>query len=277
MLPIRQATRLINEFQARGSSIGMKASGLDMTRSLTLLAMLRAALREPAVARVSVNRIATSLKQPVETLRRAALSLADAGFCERMDRGVQRVPEFLRLPAITTASGDLLAAFDIMVNGLEGLGLGATSPAQHEQSISRTLAAALDIYLSAFELSESRICKPLTLYVLGVITVRNAGQITHNPILSVRYGSEKTVPPDILRCPVNVFEIADQDGLPATTLWRHVKALERSGAIRRVTGGYLLADVYLRDPGTSERSREKVAYVRRVLKDLACDDRPLCA
>ena len=54
-----------------------------------------------------------------------------------------------------------------------------------------------------------------------------------------------------------------------TTVWRHLFAAEKQGAVRRVDRGYLLGDVYMQDPVTSARSRKKIAYVHRVFHDLA--------
>lgn len=267
-LPYRQAIRLVHEFQVAAGSVALVAVDRDLDRAVLLKMLHRQALRRPDDLTVSMNGMASSLQRPVETVRRSALELADAGLCERIARGVRRRPDFLAHPTIVASARELRMLFDYMLDGFELTGF--TLPAGgRDAGEAATVAAALDIYLSVFELNELRFTAPMRLYLLGQIAVMNAAALTRDSVLGPAYGLDATVPPDALRRPAPLREIAARDGFPYTTIWRHAKAAAADGLIRRVRGGYLLSQVYMDNADTTKRRRERIRYVRRVLIDLA--------
>lgn len=265
-LPYRQATRVVNAFQFEVGQLPLSHTGLNLDRSILLLAFLRMALRHPGTTKVSLNGLATSLHRPAETMRRAAWGLAERGFCFPAPRGIRLADDFLTQVPVQALTQQVVAAFDRMLDRLEGDGF--TLPPRVRDAGSRA-EAAIDIYLSAFELTESRLNEPMTLYILAAVTVGNASIVGGNPVLAEQYGYRHTVPPDALRRPVSLREIAGLDGFAYSTLWRTAVALEKQGLIRRTRSGYLLGDIFMDDPVTSDRSVEKIKYVRRILQDLS--------
>lgn len=265
--PVRQATRVINEFQLRAGSASFVAAGRDFHRSAVLMLMLRAALKGDG-RRFSLQAVAASLHRPRETVRRAGRALMVAGFCEIDRSSVHLVPAFETLPAVVRLSDDLDRIFRALVAGFEASGIALPADVAMHSARER-VAAALDIYLSVFELSEVQPAQLMMLYLVGAVTVLNAARLTHDPDLSRRYEGAGDVPPDDLRRPASLRDVEALDGFPYSTLWRHAVLAEMLGILEKTPEGYLLARKYLTYSGLSRDPLEKVRYVRRVFHDLA--------
>lgn len=267
-LPFRQATRLVNEFQLNASAAANRICEGDLDQAAALLLILRLCIRNPAILNLSVNAIAASLQRPAETMRRAVLALTERGFCTRSGRYSRRHPDFRGSPDVVDIADHIVRQFDHMIEGFERTGFELPAGIATSAPPAK-LAAALDVYLSAFELSESGSIDPLSMLVLGAVSVANARRITHEPDLARRYGFDTTIPPDDVREPLTIKKFSTRFDVPYSTAWRRAKALEKIGALRRTPSGYLLADVYMDNPRTSALSREKIRYVRRTFQDLA--------
>lgn len=269
--PFRQATRIINDFQHGIVGIFLDVAGRDLVRMVVLLMLYRAALRrapERGEGRISMNAIATSLSASPETVRRHGHALAEAGFCRPGDRGMEIAADFLDRADVSIRGDRLLAWFTHLLDGFEATGF-QLPPAVRAQSRNATLATALDLYLSVFELAEVRHRDWIDLYVMGAIVVHNAAGITHAPDLARRYGHADARPPISLRRPVSVTAIAAMHGFPYATIWRHTVKLRRAGAIELRDGGYLMSESWLFGDEIDRLSQIKVRYARRVLADLA--------
>lgn len=265
-LPIRQATRLINELQRNAMTAGLVLSDRKPERAVLFLALFRHALHygSPMFSR---SALATSLGHSPETVRRQVGRLCTLGYCRQVGRNMHLVDDFLDKPEIVAAADGLATSFLRMADGLRtaGFDVPATIAALPTPQLVR---AALDIYLSVHELAEERPTNLMDLYVLGAVTVANAARITHDPTLSLRYGYADTVPPDDLRAPISIRAIAAIDGMPYANIWRHTVAVEAAGLVRKVDKGYFLAVALINSPWVSERSRIKVGYVLRVIGDM---------
>lgn len=259
---------MVNAFQFAAGNVPLSIVGPHLDRAILLLALCRGAFRDKTLSAPSLNGIAISLHRPPESIRRAALGLVHLGLCVKSGRGVRLSSDFVDQPEIRLLRSAVLCHFFQMLDRFETTGFALPGGIRAVQE-DACLVAALDIYLSVFELTESRISEPMVLHVLGAITVGNAARILDDPVLAQRYGRADTVPPVELRVPVSLRSIAATTGFPYSTLWRHAVALEKAGLICKTEGGYLLGDIFMVAPQTSERSVEKIKYVRRVLHDLA--------
>jgi len=259
---------VVNAFQFAVGNEPLPIVGPNLERAVLLLALLRAALRDGTVVAPSFNGIALSLNRPRETVRRAGLGLVDLGLCVKSVRGIRLAPDFLDRPDMRLLRARVLRLFFVLLDRFEWSGFALPKDAR-AVSEDASVVAALDIYLSVFELTESRMSEPIVLHVLAAVTVGNAARIVDHPVLAMRYGYAETVPPDELRVPISLKSVVALSGLPYSTLWRHAVALEKAGLLRKTAGGYLLGDVFMNSAQTSARSVEKIKYVRRVLHDLA--------
>ncbi|KQM30172.1 hypothetical protein [Sphingomonas sp. Leaf10] len=267
-LPVRQATRLINHFQLYAGSAALVATGRHFDRAALLLLLLRNTVRPSHEGRLNVSALAASLQRPRESIRRAGLALAGDGLCIANDAGLRLPEAFSTLPVFEVLRHTIVTLFDHMWQGFLDTGF-ELPPLPTDVNGDERLAAALDIYLSVFELSEAPLDTPMSLYVIGAISVLNAQALTHDPVLGPRYGFAHTVPPDELRRPATLQAVADIDDFPYPTIWRQATAARLVGALRRVPEGYLIAKRYMDDPRTNHASLVKVQYVRRILNDLA--------
>lgn len=266
--PYRHATRLVNAFQLRVAGSLLAVADRDLSAELLLAMVYRQALRAPNERRISVNAIAASLKQSTETMRRAARVLIRNDACRSLRRGIELSPGFFRHAWVRYLGDEIEAAFEELLEGYRRCGLHLPQHIADRPRESR-LEAALDIELSAIELGEARDSRPTSLRILGAVAVLNAKLLADDTELGLRYGFDDTVPPDELRLPATARRVANATLLPVTTVWRHLRAAERTGALRRIEGGYLLGERYMCDPVTSMRSREKINYVHRVFRQLA--------
>ncbi|KQM21449.1 hypothetical protein ASE73_15475 [Sphingomonas sp. Leaf24] len=266
-VPVRQATRLINHFQLHAGSAAMRAAGRHFDSGALLVLLLRNAVRSTPGGRCSISSLAASLRRPRESIRRASIALAGQGLCQADGDGLRLPDGFADLPAMIAMRDDVLALLRQMLDGFVHGGL--TFPrAGVVPGDDALLAAALDVYLSVYELSEAPLVTPMGLYVVGAISVLNAAAITHDPELGHRYGFAHTIPPDDIRRPASLQAVAEIDGFPYPTIWRHATAARLAGALRRVPDGYLLGTRYMDDPHTNAASVVKVQHVRRILSDL---------
>lgn len=246
----------------------MLAAGRHFDRAALLLVLLRNTLRPPQDGRPSLSALAASLQRPRESIRRAGIALETQGLCVADKAGPHLPAGYATLPAMAALRDDILQLFDQMWQGFVDTGFHMP-PLSPCVSADDRFAAALDVYLSVFELSEAPLATPMSLYVIGAISVLNAAGITHDPVLGPLYGYADTVPPAELRRPASLHVVADIDGFPYPTIWRQATAARLAGALRRVEDGYLIAKRYMDDPRTNHASLVKVLHIRRIMKDLA--------
>lgn len=246
----------------------MRAAGRHFDRAALLLVLLRNMLRPPQDGRPSLSALAASLQRPRESIRRAGLTLETRGLCIHDAAGLRLPDGFATLPAITTLRDSILRLFDQMWEGFAQSGFDMP-PLSPGVSIDDRFAAALDVYLSVFELSEAPLTTPMGGYVIGAIGVLNAAAITHDPVLGPLYGYANTVPPAELRRPASLHVVAGIDGFPYPTIWRHATAARLAGALHRVDDGYVIARRHMDDPHTNHSSLVRVLHIRRIMNDLA--------
>lgn len=101
-VPIRAAARLLADYVLRTSDGLMREAG-NVISTLVLVALLAAALREQGGLLhrpVSAKAIAEHLRLPMETVRRHAAGLAEAGLCARTTSGLVMRPEHLSRPGL---------------------------------------------------------------------------------------------------------------------------------------------------------------------------------
>ena len=236
LYPYRHATRLINAFQFTVGTANFRNLEGDFEAALLACAIHRQALSIGSVRKVSINGIATSFAQSTETLRRAGRALVERGLCRTTPRGIEIQFDFFANTHIVRMRDDLEIAFLDLLRAYRRSGLRLPENIE-DRSRPAMIAAALDIQLSAQELSETRISRPTRLHVLGTVAVLNAALLTEDPALGLRYGHDATVPPDDFRLPVSAQTVARAIGLPRTTVRRHLDEAERGAQVRRVEGG----------------------------------------
>jgi DNA-binding Lrp family transcriptional regulator len=232
---------------------------------------------------ISIDRLADSAGLPRESTRRIVQGLIDAGYCICIDGGVisprasMARPENVRL---ATANVHSVREF---VRKLLAFGLV-------EETLSEAPAWQVTVRPAAVapvvaRLSTDYLLRALQLLVETYGDIR-AGVIAHAIVTANtahldgpmgegwRYAGIDQPPPDAVRRPVSVSELARSLGLPYETLRRQARRLIDTGVCLRVEGGLIVPMAFLEQPGAARAMLATIRHVRvfvRYLRALGID------
>lgn len=207
---------------------------------------------------VSVRAIAQSLGLAYETTRRKAAELEALGLCHRVGDGLVANPAAFQGDAyrqdcdLTRLGLDRLFSelraigFDLgVLDGVSARMGGLRVPADPTEA-----AAALvgDFLLRVLEGGAEPHGSMIDALVAVAMMISNAELLTLDPELAWKYAGAETPPPDELRRPVPLTQLAGRLGLVHETVRRRVKRFVALGWATRGRGGYLFSMARQQDP-----------------------------
>jgi len=234
------------------------SSSLD--RAVILMVIMRASLQgdrtasdgellpddEAPDAAISVNAIAASLGRPFETVRRHANALVADGLCKRTKRGITLQIRSQCRPEMCAA---IRKIHDLMVRLIDYAVAHEVPmpPIRASTCYNRhaTVVAGLDLMLAAAEYLHAYYADWLEMFAVNAVLVANARPVTFNPVLARQYANNETIPPESLRTPVAVADIARALRVPYSTLQREINRSIERGQLRRTHGGILITDAQI--------------------------------
>lgn len=231
----------------------------DFTRAVVYMAAIQAS-RSPSrsafdqePARVfSVRAIAQSLAIPYETTRRKIAELEAAGLAQRMDRrGYSVAPHLFdneayraecqaTWRAMRQVIGELRALHFDFSAFAGGSSLTAVRDLGQADLADAVTVLANDFQLRVLETGAQPHGSMLDAAIVSTLILTNAELLTHDLELARQYSGAATPPPDHLRKPATITEVATALGLTHETVRRRFNRYCEQGWARRVTGGYLL-------------------------------------
>ncbi|MDO9223739.1 MAG: hypothetical protein Q7U20_08530 [Caulobacter sp.] len=239
----------------------------DFLRAVVYMASIqasRAPLRgegNPEPARVfSVRAIAQSMAIPYETTRRKIAELEAAGLARRVgSRGYTVAPAVFEGEAYRAECDATWRALQRLIIDLRALnfdfsafagGSSLTAVRDLGQADLADAAAVLvnDFQLRVLETGIQPHGSMLDAAIISTLILTNAELLTHDPELAQQYSGAATPPPDHLRKPATITEVATALGLTHETVRRRFNRYCQLGWARRVTGGYLMTVERLQDP-----------------------------
>lgn len=219
----------------------------SITRAAIHLAVAQASHRGAAGApgAISVRAIAQSLDLAYETTRRQVGALEAAGLLARVGEAGVRISDAPTRPRIGRARGRL-AALRALVADLKGLNFefdpGPLGPWMEDDALAARLSDLLDDFiLRVLEAGVEPYGSMLDAVIFSALVVANAEAITYDPELAATYAWSDSPPPDALRRPATITELAERLGLPHETVRRRIARHQALGWADRVRGGYLSA------------------------------------
>lgn len=232
----------------------------DVVRGAILLAVIQAsrggATEKPAARAVSVRALSASLLVPYETTRRKVGELEALGLCRRIeDAGVVAAPAAIESEQRRLDNEGAWRSLRRTIVDLRALGFDLRQ-AQVGQAAARAEAPpteavaslAADFILRVIEAAARIHGSMVDALLAGAMLVGNAQLITRDPELAWRYAGAETPPPDELRRPVTITEIAARLDVGYEILRRRANRFVRLGWAARVRGGYLFSVDRLQAP-----------------------------
>lgn len=216
----------------------------SITRAAVHLAVAQVSHRRPAGA-ISVRAIAQSLDLAYETTRRQVGALEAAGLLARAGESGVRIADDPARLHLGRARGRL-AALRTLVADLKGLGFefdpGPLGPTPEDDALAAPLSDLLDDFiLRVLEAGVEPYGSMLDAVIFSALVAVNAGAITYDPELAATYAWSDSPPPDALRRPATITELAERLGMPHETVRRRLARHQALGWADRVRGGYLSA------------------------------------
>ena len=104
--------------------------------------------------------------------------------------------------------------------------------------------------------------------VAGEITAANVQSITDDAELARRYAGEDELPPDELRQPIPVRELARRLGQPFETVRRRVAALVERELVFRCEQGVLVPAHVLSGPRITDYNRRSIGFLEQMLETM---------
>jgi len=105
------------------------------------------------------------------------------------------------------------------------------------------------------------------LMYMGVMSL-NARRITHDADAAWSFSTMDAPPPDRLRAPVTLREIAEELNLNLLTVRRHVNTLIRSGDLKSVKGGFLVSMQSMQSDRLLSQSPQVAMHFIRLIREL---------
>lgn len=268
----RVVCRLGVDYQLAVARLLVAALNLDMMSILTLLAIIRANMREvarnPEAIRpyagldvvppdqmrrpVSVYAIAKELRAAYETVRRHVTRLKDEGFCEISERGVIVPQRVLAQAAWMEVTEENWRAANRLVKEAEAFGVVARGPAiEAPADVRRHVArVSIEFFLKGLSLmAQGDRLDVMSVLVLRAIAFANIEHLAHDPEKGLAFAGLADIPQDRERRPVSVYAVAKSLLLPYETTRRTVLKLVNRGLVeRRAEGGLVVPAAVMARP-----------------------------
>lgn len=253
----RLVFRCISEFLVDEAGRLVAAHERDFVSAIINLAIAQASRGggEDAQRSVSVRAIAQSLGLPYETTRRKVLELEERGHCRRVS--AQRVASAVQ-PTPPPANGPTArASVEAVVGDLKALGFGldqilpgGIAKDRHGEPPSEATIRNLldDFILRVLESGVSPHGSIMDALVFTALMNANADPITQDPTMAWRYSGAETPPPDNVRRPVTIAELAQKLSIPRETMRRRIARMQEQGRCVAVPGGYLATLEHIQAP-----------------------------
>lgn len=228
---------------------------------------------------VSAHAIAQSLNLPYETVRTRVVKLIELGLCERLPGGLVTPPGVGARPELQEATRAIYAVFRDVVRALNDLGFdfaglaaraGATAP-DHAPPPSPAVVARVVL---DFEIRHLTSLAPSFGDVLGSLIFAgvlraNTARLLGSPNEAWAYARQSTPPPDDLRSPVSIRNLARDLGMPYETVRRHTAALTAQGYLKMIPGkGVLAPAAILGDDGLGRENPPLMQRFTRMIAEL---------
>lgn len=226
----------------------------DFTRAVLYMAACQAsrpAAGQP-VRTFSVRALAQSMDLPYETTRRKMAELEAAGLARRVaPRGYAVAPAQFEGAAWRADCEATWRALRRVIIDLKALdfdfdqfaGGPAMATVRDLAGIDRVVAVAIlanDFQLRVLESGMAPHGDMLDAAIHCVCMLANAEGLSRDPRLAWTYAGAESPPPDSLRRPQTITDMARRLGLGHETVRRRVRLFVERGWMRRVTGGYLV-------------------------------------
>lgn len=250
----------------------------NFTRGIIALAITQATRGRDARP-ISVRAVSESLGMPYETTRRQVRELEMIGYCRHVgDQGVAVVPEVLTTPEHQAWDTEGWTGLIAVIAELKGLGLDFADLGQGGTG-QRTLpplqpppdaVEVMDSFLlRAMESGVTAHRSMLDGLVYTALVIGNASPITYDPDSAWRYSGRESPPPDALRRPVSLGEIARRIGVPRETVRRRMAHYLRLGWVTPARGGYLSVMAHQQRPEVLNSGEGIVQRFMQLLQALA--------
>jgi hypothetical protein len=223
---------------------------------------------------VSVARLAASTGLPLGSARGIVERLIEVGDCVRVDGGLIVPRAVYERPESTRLAMANLRHVSEFVRKLLRRGLVPEAPAMlpaWEMAVAPSAMAPIVIRQSAgYCLRALRLLADVygdirTGIVAHAIVTANTEHLDALMGEGWRYAGIDQPPPDEVRRPVSVSEIARLLGVPYETLRRQVRRLNEAGVCVRVDGGLIVPMAVLEQPAAAPAMLANVRYVRNFL------------
>ena len=223
---------------------------------------------------VSVARLAAATGLPLASTSRIVRQLIDTGDCIAVDGGVI-VPRIgLRRPKTVRLATANLRNVSEFVRKLLARGLVDEAPAAAQGPVERSAMPAVvtrqsaEYVVRAFRLLTDTYGDIQSGIVAQSIVAANTAHLEALMGEGWRYAGLDQPPPDEVRRPVSVSELARSLGLPYETLRRQVRRLIQAGVCVRVAGGLVVPMAVLEQPAAVSAMLANVRYVREFVRIL---------
>lgn len=259
----------------------------DFTRMVVYTAAIQASRSpargdgQPPVARAfSVRAIAQSLALPYETTRRKVAELETAGLAKRVGaRGHTVSPAIFDDDAYRADCDANRRALQQLINSLHALNfdfdafaggssLGLARDRAQTDLVEAASSLVNDFLLRVLDSGVAPHGSMLDSAIICTLIRANAELLTHDPELAWQYSGAQTPPPDHLRTPVTITELATALGLTHETVRRRMGNYRDKGWVKRVTGGYLLAIERMQEPEVLDSGLKVTQHFLQLLQSL---------
>ena len=239
----------------------------DFTCAVVYMAAIQASRSPPRgesgpepTRHFSVRAIAESMGIPYETTRRKIADLEAAGLARRVgSRGYTVAPAVFEGAAYRAECDATWRALQRLIIDLRALsfdfsafarGSSLTAVRDLAQADLADAAAVLvnDFQLRVLETGVQPHGSMLDAAIVSTLILTNAELLTHDPEMAHQYSGAATPPPDHLRKPARITEVATALGLTHETVRRRFSRYCELGWAKRVTGGYLMTIERMQEP-----------------------------
>ena len=237
---------------------------------------------------VSILGLSQSLQKPFETTRAHVNALIDDGLCIKTAGGVIVPSEVLLTPKVAALDAAVWETFWKMISDLRSLDYDF-STVVGEAAKSSTLVVEEDFHLPSPTQPPRRLVSRVIseLYLsatveanaphgddwvtgqvyIGFVTLNSAGwslKAEH----AWRYSRVDTPPPDHIRTPASIADVARHTGLGKELVRRKAHELVDAGRLDRTPGGFLVSMDYIQGPQNRAGGAALVAAFYRMIYDL---------
>jgi len=235
---------------------------------------------------VSVNSLALSVGLPFETVRGHINALIDEGLCIKTDLGIIVPNEVLTSAKVVASEQVVWDAFWSMIEELRlinfdfeavrrrtdiqtALVLEPGFPTDVGQPPRRLISrVTAEFYVSCILSGAAAYGDWGAASVASVVMVANAEQLAQDPQQAWLYSTQDAPPPDEIRRPVTIREVAQRLNMDRESVRRQFHVLVAQDKLIKVDGGYLSNMKFLQTPEVLKSGMDMVTAFYRMIYDL---------